>query len=413
MEGENLLTYELKVELLGAKPRIYRVLRVAADTDLAQLHEILQVAMGWENYHLYCFIADGRRYGEPLESGADPQKTCLSEVLDSPGDSLTYIYDFGDEWRHSVQLEKVSEKKHRQPVCLEAQGACPPEDSGGVHGYRQMLDALQDEEHPHREDAVCWLGERFERKACDADAINRQLKEAFGHNSGCFGSPTCLEDIFEQFLLQQKDRLSQKTYWQYEGSIASLRSALNGYAYEHADVSYDLLQEAGKTLCEGVGSEVLLKYLPSFYSYYLPRKMFASEETVRQCGTTIRRLLKWMGERDLLSEEQVTDWRSRVLDMTKRGRHAARVAEYCDDWPGLVPSGEPDEFIEDHVIVEDIEPRRLKLREALGSCDFGWVEVPSDFAEMCCEGMTLAAELQRFGDQWYAADIYNAYPVSG
>lgn len=220
-----------------------------------------------------------------------------------------------------------------------------------------------------------------------------------------------LEEILREFVLQQEEKLPRSQFFRYEANVALLRTAMNSHAHEHANVSCDQLQKAGHALCDAVGPEVLLDYLPSFYSSFLPRTYYVSEPQIRQCGTTIRKLLQWLGDQDLLDDEQVTTWRSRVLEMTRAGQQAARAQEYCDDWPDLVPSGRPDELCDDRVTIAQIEPGRLKLEEDLGSYDFGWLKVPADFTEMCSEGMDLAVELQRFGKQWYVADVFNVYPV--
>ena len=57
--------YQVKVSLHGAKPPIWRRLRLPASTTLAQLHQVIQVAFGWEDVHLHAFEVGGRRYSRP------------------------------------------------------------------------------------------------------------------------------------------------------------------------------------------------------------------------------------------------------------------------------------------------------------------------------------------------------------
>lgn len=61
----------------------------------------------------------------------------IGDVLTEIGDSLTYTYDLGDGWEHGIVLEKRSAGNDDadDPVCVDGQQACPPEDCGGVPGY--------------------------------------------------------------------------------------------------------------------------------------------------------------------------------------------------------------------------------------------------------------------------------------
>ncbi|MEH6578411.1 MAG: plasmid pRiA4b ORF-3 family protein [Amphritea sp.] len=61
--------YSIKVAIRGVSPMIWRRLRIAGDTSLADLHHILQIAMGWDNDYLHCFHIYGKDYGISYEGG--------------------------------------------------------------------------------------------------------------------------------------------------------------------------------------------------------------------------------------------------------------------------------------------------------------------------------------------------------
>ena len=63
--------YQFKVALIGITPPIWRRVQVTGDYTLAQLHRVLQVVMGWENYHLYMFRTGNKEYGPPDPDGFD------------------------------------------------------------------------------------------------------------------------------------------------------------------------------------------------------------------------------------------------------------------------------------------------------------------------------------------------------
>jgi hypothetical protein len=61
------------------------------------------------------------------------------------GDSMIYVYDFGDNWRHEVVLEKiVPADAPTKPVCIGGEGRCPPEDVGGSSGCQEFLEVIFD-----------------------------------------------------------------------------------------------------------------------------------------------------------------------------------------------------------------------------------------------------------------------------
>jgi hypothetical protein len=122
-------TYQVKVSLHGAKPPIWRRLRLPAATTLAQLHQVIQVAFGWEDAHLHAFE--------------------IEDILPSDG------------------------VKHA--VCLVGRRAGPPEDCGGVWGYGELCDVLADPSHPDHAERVEWLGRPHDPVAFDKDAINASL----------------------------------------------------------------------------------------------------------------------------------------------------------------------------------------------------------------------------------------------
>ena len=178
--------YQMKVTLEGTDPPIWRRIQVAADTTLAELHDILQVVMGWEEGHLHQFIIGGEYYGDPTPGPLgdllglemiDERRVKLAQVVSGEKSTFVYEYDFGDSWEHHIVVEKVlpPEEGMRCPVCLTGEKACPPEDCGGVWGYYHLLDAIKDPDHPEHEEMCEWLGDDLDPDAFDLEEVNRQL----------------------------------------------------------------------------------------------------------------------------------------------------------------------------------------------------------------------------------------------
>jgi hypothetical protein len=178
--------YQLKVALPGSEPPIWRRILVTGDIDLSGLHAVLQISMGWTDSHKHQFERDGQVFGNPRDGSAsaqmlDESHTPLDQVLRGEKDALWYQYDFGDRWDHLVTLEKIlpHDRRLRLPVCVEAAGACPPEDVGGIWGYYDLLDALSDPRHPDHAELIVKYGAYPDPDAFDVHPVNEMLKIHF------------------------------------------------------------------------------------------------------------------------------------------------------------------------------------------------------------------------------------------
>jgi hypothetical protein len=172
-------TFRLKVTLLDVAPPIWRRFEIPADISLEQLHAVLQIVMGWTNSHLHEFEKDGIAYGvSDREFGVQrvsEKTTRVDDVLRGQGSRLEYVYDFGDDWRHRVTLERVTDTGARAARVLEAKRACPPEDVGGTRGYQAFLEAIASPAHPERQHLLDWIGGSFDSEAYDLADVNSRL----------------------------------------------------------------------------------------------------------------------------------------------------------------------------------------------------------------------------------------------
>ncbi|MBS4537874.1 plasmid pRiA4b ORF-3 family protein [Clostridium sp. D2Q-11] len=178
------LKVTLDLEELSAIRRIIMPL----DMTFRQFHKILQTIFEWEDYHNYEFlIFDGY---EPLinivsdEDELDvpvgmPVKLDKYENLSDYIDKykrIKYIYDYGDEWEHYIEVEEVIDDfNNNHPVCIEGSGEAPPEDVGGYPGYREFLSIISDENHPNHSEMKSW-GIMQGYKEFNIDMMNRKLK---------------------------------------------------------------------------------------------------------------------------------------------------------------------------------------------------------------------------------------------
>ncbi|NJR32809.1 MAG: plasmid pRiA4b ORF-3 family protein [Chamaesiphon sp. CSU_1_12] len=173
--------YQLKISLRGSRPPIWRRVQVNSDITLAQLHEIVQVSMGWGNCHLHTFSIQGVEYGRPQPeydfNVSDERRAKLSTIATQEKAKFHYTYDMGDDWEHEILVEKIlpPDPELVYPVCIKGKGACPPEDCGGVWGYQELLGILQQPEHPEHESMAEWIDEDFDPTFFDLVEVNESL----------------------------------------------------------------------------------------------------------------------------------------------------------------------------------------------------------------------------------------------
>ena len=103
----------------------------------------------------------------------------LNKLFCAEHDAILYEYDFGDGWEHKIVLEKIHpfEKDIPLPVCKKGKRSCPPEDCGGIWGYQDFLDIIQDSSHAEYEETMEWIGGEFDPESFDIEKVNSILAE--------------------------------------------------------------------------------------------------------------------------------------------------------------------------------------------------------------------------------------------
>jgi hypothetical protein len=173
----------LRVTLDGIDPPIWRRLAVPAFISLARLHGVLQAAFGWTDSHLHQFDFGGERVAIPHdpETFTEGQITRsarivhVGDVVDLRFRRFTYEYDFGDSWRHTIEIEDVRDDADAETRCLDGARSAPPEDCGGPPGYAHMLEILFDPRHPEFDETREWVGRGFAPERFDLSAVNAAL----------------------------------------------------------------------------------------------------------------------------------------------------------------------------------------------------------------------------------------------
>ncbi|MCG7280368.1 plasmid pRiA4b ORF-3 family protein [Chryseobacterium taklimakanense] len=201
------MAYTLKIKLNGsAKPPVWRKIKINSHDTFSQLHLAIQSAFGWQNYHLWqfadytgmprtvirepdeeadwddAFMDDFLPTGRPRPNRLNAASAKLSDYFKEKGDKITYTYDFGDGWDHTAELLATDDDMVLQPTCTGGKGQCPPEDCGGIWGYRQLVEILEDPKHPDHKEMRQWLGlkrgEQWDVNHFSTEEANARMREA-------------------------------------------------------------------------------------------------------------------------------------------------------------------------------------------------------------------------------------------
>ncbi len=183
--GSPATIHRVKVTLAGARPPIWRRLEVASTTTLADLHEILQASFEWDGGHLWVFQTPRGEYGvpDPELDHLNAARLTLAKAAPKSGSRIKYVYDFGDDWQHVIQVEAIvpADDDICYPWCIGGRRAAPPEDCGGVWGYADLIETLGDTKHPGHAAMLEWLGlgspADFDPSHFEAAELNELLME--------------------------------------------------------------------------------------------------------------------------------------------------------------------------------------------------------------------------------------------
>ena len=134
--------FQLKIILNDSIPKVWRRILVPADYTFFALHCAVQDAMGWADGHLHGFyIGEQKGRNRVIIESPHPEKDDFyrgqtrdertERVADYLGKSVkqcVYCYDFGDDWNHTILLERQlpQDPKASYPRCVAGENACPP-----------------------------------------------------------------------------------------------------------------------------------------------------------------------------------------------------------------------------------------------------------------------------------------------
>lgn len=185
---------QIRITLSEIEPAVWRELAVPWTWHLGQLHLAIQAAFNWWNCHLHEFNIGGLRYGDPelLEDDGFPDSPRAFDerevrLLDFDRGRVapfSYLYDFGDCWRHTIEIQKplALDTTPKLGTCVAGARARPPEDVGSIDGYERFLATMADPTDPEHAAMKQWCGGHFDPDWFDLERTDKDVKNALRAN---------------------------------------------------------------------------------------------------------------------------------------------------------------------------------------------------------------------------------------
>lgn len=208
---------QIKFEFKNSNPSIWRRVLISSGISFEELHQTIQMAFNFQDSHLYMFNLPDHKlkvtndeeayevHQEYLENQDEMEKTLgalntpfaqrqletLRIAVHKPhltkiesylrlGDVVDYVYDFGDNWELTVEVEKIEDKEVLVcPILLAGEQGAPLENMGGLRDFAEFLAVYNDPEHPEHALARRW-GKEQGFSDYDADAIQSRLQSLAG-----------------------------------------------------------------------------------------------------------------------------------------------------------------------------------------------------------------------------------------
>ena len=227
-------------------------------------------------------------------------------------------------------------------------------------------------------------------------------------------TPT-IDSALTEFLAEQRERLSARTFANYEDVVGLLRSSLDNYGPNSLDARErrrweTAFEEDDEAFCHLFGPEKIPEHLGEFLGYFMIRKVFASQELLKASGTVTKKLVRWLQARGYVDEESAGDAVERAEDARRELPVADRLGELLHDAATAAPPLDPEEvadedWVEDYLAIVRVEPGRIWFEGGVGP-----IAVPTKASDLAQPGWSLFVTAARHGSRWYLLENGFVYP---
>ena len=220
------LGYQLKITIKGSKPPIWRRIIIPERITFYDLDNIIQALFGWTHSHLFEFYLKewGSRFtdDETMDMDDNSADACVDMWIEE-GDTFSYTYDFGDNWEHTIKVEKIVEYDKRYPIVLKYKGSNMIEDCGGIWGFEEWKDQAE----PFQMDKVNQEFQTWNLPVADMELLEEDMEDEFEDELDFM-----LPDNWQEMFTEQMEHLeiSQNILREQCGEVASLKDVFCDYS---------------------------------------------------------------------------------------------------------------------------------------------------------------------------------------
>lgn len=216
-----------------------------------------------------------------------------------------------------------------------------------------------------------------------------------------------IAQVFEEFLADQKTRISAKTLQKYETIISLYKSYLESYWPDH-DGEHEKVTKTGGTYCGTFGPEEATAGYGEFLGYFMPRKVMCGKDTMQAAGTITKKLAKWLAEKGYIEDTEVEQ--ERTGEAARDLPNASKVLQMLDVFVDETAPSRQGKVLEDHFLIEKIEPGKLWLEPLTGSKVIGPVPVPVEVTKLCKESWDIGGVVAKTSNGWRFVEVWNVSP---
>jgi succinate dehydrogenase flavin-adding protein (antitoxin of CptAB toxin-antitoxin module) len=225
-----------------------------------------------------------------------------------------------------------------------------------------------------------------------------------------------IDAVLGEFLAEQREHLSARTFRDYDEVVELLRHSLDGYAYSALDDDerrrweQALESEDEGTFCRLFGPEKIPGHLGEFLGYFMVRKVMAGQELLRASGTVTGKLVTWLAARGYIDRDSADDATGRAKVAARDLPVADRLGGLLHDVAARAPEIDMDavddkDWVEDHLAISDVEPGRIWFEGGIGP-----IAVPREASDLARPGWSAFVTAARTADSWHLLEVGFVYP---